>query len=190
MDRSEEPRRPRLFVAYRLPDAIVERVAAWQRDVFAGQGAVRPTPSGSLHVTMVFLGSQPAAAVSNIADTVRRRTEAARRPSFQLWRYRETPRVGMLTLTELALAGDAYAGRANQLAGALMLDFKAAGIYEPEKRDWKPHITVARFRAAPRLTPAIPALGPFSALDVALYESKLSPSGSAYSVITSAPFQA
>ena len=80
-----------------------------------------------------------------------------------MWRYRETPRVGMLTLTELALPGETYAGRANELAGGLMLDFQAAGIYEPEKRDWKPHITVARFRAAPRLTPAIPTLEPFSA---------------------------
>jgi 2'-5' RNA ligase len=94
----------------------------------------------------------------------------------------------MLTLTELALPGDAYAGRASELAGLLMLDFQAAGIYEPEKRDWKPHITVARFRTAPRLAPAIPALGTFSALDVALYESKLSPSGSAYSVLKSTPF--
>jgi 2'-5' RNA ligase len=96
----------------------------------------------------------------------------------------------MLTLTELALPGDAYAGRANELAGRLMLDFQAAGIYEPEKRDWKPHITVARFRTAPRLTPAIPALEAFNALDVALYESKLSPSGSSYQVLGSTPFTA
>jgi 2'-5' RNA ligase len=151
---------------------------------------VRPTSPESLHVTMVFLGSQPGAAVSDIADTLRRRTEAARRPSFQLWRYRETPRVGMLTLTELALAGDAYAGRGSELAGRLMLDFQAAGIYEPETRDWKPHITVARFRTPPRVSAPIPQLGPFSALDVALYESKLGPSGSVYSVLQSSAFTA
>ena len=151
---------------------------------------MRPTPAESLHITLVFLGSQPAAAVTDIADTIRRRTEAARRPTFQVWRYRETPRVGMLTLTELALPGDAYAGRANELAGRLMLDYQAAGIYEPEKRDWKPHVTVARFRTAPRLTPALPTLGSFSALDVALYESTLGPKGSTYEVLCSAPFTA
>lgn len=180
----------RLFVAYRLPDAVVEAVAAWQRQTLADAAGVRPTPPESLHVTMVFLGSQPAAGVTEIADTIRRRAEAARQPRFQLWRYRETPRVGMLALTELALSGDAYAGRANELAGGLMLDFKAAGIYEPEKRDWKPHITVARFRNPPRLAPPVPALGPFSALDVALYQSKLSPAGSQYTVLASTPFSA
>jgi len=183
-----EPLRLRLFVAYRLPAAIVEGVAAWQRQTFANAGGVRPTSPESLHVTMVFLGSQPAAAVSDITDTLRRRTEAARRPSFQLWRYRETPRVGMLTLTELAVSGEAHASRAQTLAGQLALDFQAAGIYEPEKRDWKPHITVARFRTPPRVTAPVPQLGPFGALDVALYESKLSPAGSVYSVLQSTAF--
>ena len=188
MQTDGEPPRLRLFVAYRLPDAIVDEVAAWQRQTFAKTGGVRPTPPESLHVTMVFLASQPAAGVTGIADTVRRRTEAARRPIFQLWRYRETTRVGMLTLTELALPGDAYAGRAGELAGALMLDFEAAGIYERENRDWRPHVTVARFRTPPRAAPALPALGAFSPLDVALYESKLSPSGSTYRVVDSAIF--
>ena len=187
MERHGEPQRLRLFVAYRLSGEVVDALTAWQRLTLAGAAGVRPTPPESLHITLVFLGSQPAAAVSDISETIRRRTEAARRPAFHVWRYRETPRVGMLTLTELALPGDAYAGRANELAGRLMLDFQAAGIYDPEKRDWKPHITVARFRAAPRLTPAIPALGPFNAVDVALYESKLSPVGSSYTVLHSTP---
>src|SRR5687767_6506027 len=188
MDRNEGPQRLRLFVAYRLPHEIVERVVAWQRQTLEDTTGVRPTPAESLHITMVFLGSQPAAAVDGIGDTVRRRVEEARRPSFQVWRYRETPRVGMLALTELALPGDAYDGRANELAGGLMLDFEAAGLYERENRDWKPHITVARFRTQPRLRPAVPELGSFSPLDVALYESKLSPVGSKYTVLASTPF--
>ena len=152
MDRHEEPQRLRLFVAYRLPDAVVEGVAAWQRQTLAGAGSVRPTPPSRCTSRWCSWAVSRPRRWRSIAETVRRRTEAARRPSFQVWRYRETPRVGMLTLTELALPGDGYAGRANELAGGLMLDFQAAGIYEPEKRDWKPHITVARFRAAPRLS--------------------------------------
>ena len=190
MDRNEGPQRLRLFVACRLPDSIVERVVVWQRKILEGATGVRPTPPEALHITMVFLGSQPAAAVAGIGDTVRRRVEGARCPSFQVWRYRETPRVGMLALTELALPGDAYAGRANELAGSLMLDFEAAGIYERENRDWRPHITVVRFGTQPRLRPAVPELGSFSPLDVALYESKLSPAGSQYSVLASTLFAA
>ena len=188
MEPGEAPPRVRLFVAFRLPDAIVERVTAWQQQTLAGLDGVRPIPADSLHVTMVFLGSQPATGVGDIADTVRRRAQAARQPSFHVWRYRETPRVAMLGLQENALPGDAWAGRANELTGQMMLDFEAAGIYERENRDWRPHITVARFRTPPRLKPTVPELGSFSPLDVALYESKLSPAGSVYTVRQSAPF--
>jgi 2'-5' RNA ligase len=187
MERKEGPQRLRLFVAYRLPHAIVERVVAWQRLILEGATGVRPTPPESLHITMVFLGTQAAAAVAGIGDTVRRRVEKARRPSFQVWRYRETPRVGMLALTELALPGEGYACHASQLAGGLMLDFETAGIYERENRDWKPHITVVRFGTQPRLRPAVPELGSFSPVDVALYESRLSPAGSKYTVLASTP---
>lgn len=195
MDRGAGPR-PRLFVAYRLPVSVVDAVAAWQRQVFAKAGGVRLTPPESLHVTLVFLGSQPVAAVAGIADVTRRRATAARRPSFQVSRYRETPRVGMLTLTELAeptlpeptLPGDAVAGRASEFAGQLMLDFEAAGLYRRESRDWRPHVTVARFRTPPRLRPSVPELGPFGPLDVALYHSALGPNGSVYTVLQSTPF--
>jgi 2'-5' RNA ligase len=188
MASGEAPPRARLFVAFRLPHAIVERVTLWQRETFRGLGGMRPTPADSLHVTLVFLGSQPATGVGDLADTVRRRAAAARRPSFHVWRYRETPRVAMLSLQEDALPGEAWAGRAGELTGQLMLDFEAAGIYEREHRDWHPHITVARFRTPPRLKPAVPELGSFSPLDVALYESKLSPAGSVHTVLQSAPF--
>jgi 2'-5' RNA ligase len=180
--------RLRLFVAYRLPGDIVERLIGWQRTAFKGLDGVRPTLPESLHITLVFLGSQPATAVAGLVDTIRRATAAARQPCFKVWRYRETPRVGMLTLSEQALPGDHYTGRANEHTGRLMSDFQRAGIYEPEKRDWKPHITVARFRTPPRARPVVPDLGTFSALDVALYASKLSPLGSTYTVLESAPF--
>ena len=73
MDRNEGPQRLRLFVACRLPQEIVERVVAWQRQTLEGATGVRPTPAESLHITMVFLGSQPGAAVDGIGETVRRR---------------------------------------------------------------------------------------------------------------------
>ena len=97
---------------------------------------------------------------SDVARTIRRRRgTTARRPSFQVWRYPETPRVGMLALSELALPGDGTRPR-QRACRPVDAGLQDGGHLRAGKRDWKPHITVARFRAAPRLTPAIPGLGP------------------------------
>ncbi len=180
----------RLFVAYRLPDAVADAIAAWQRQHIEGRTGVRPTSLPQLHVTMVFLGSQPVGGIAAIADTMRRCLVAARRPVFHVARYHETARVGMLNLQEEPVAGDAFAGRANESAGCLMQEFQAAGIYRPMFRDWRPHVTVARFRTPPQLRLDPPALGSFSPTDVVLFESTLSPSGSTYRAIETLGFAA
>jgi 2'-5' RNA ligase len=180
----------RLFVAYRLPDVVAEAIAAWQRQHIAGRDGVRPTSASQLHVTMVFLGSQPVEGLGAIADTVRRSLAAARRPVFRMWRYHETARVGMLDLREEPAPGDHTAGRAGESTGGLMREFQAAGVYRPMFRDWRPHVTVARFRTPPQLRPDPPSLGSFSPTDVVLYESVLSPSGSTYRAIETVGFRA
>jgi 2'-5' RNA ligase len=180
----------RLFVADRLPDPVAEAIAAWQRQAIEGQAGVRPTSPSQLHITMVFLGSQPVGGIGAIADTVRRCLVAARRPLFHVARYQETARVGMLNLQEEPVPGDDFAGRANESAGCLMQEFQAAGIYKPMFRDWRPHVTVARFRTPPQLRLAPPALGTFSPIDVVLFESMLSPSGSTYRAIETVAFAA
>lgn len=178
----------RLFVAYRLPDPVAEAIAAWQRQSIEGQAGVRPTSASQLHITMVFLGSQPVGGIDAIADTVRRCLVAARRPVFHVAKYHETARVGMLNLQEEPVPGDNFAGRANESAGSLMQEFQAAGIYKPMFRDWRPHVTVARFRTPPQLRLDPPALGSFSPIDVVLYESMLSPSGSTYRAVETVGF--
>ena len=108
---------------------------------------------------MVFLGSQPAAAVSDIADTVRRRTEAARCPRFQLWRYRETPRVGMLALTELALPGDSHAGRASELVQRYFGDTAPFAILlqgPPAELDRQGPALIRKLRSEPAVTTVSP----------------------------------
>lgn len=178
----------RLFVAYRLPDAVVDAIAAWQAQAIEGRAGVRPTNRSQLHITMVFLGSQPVAGIDAIADTVRGCLVAARRPLFHVARYHETARVGMLNLQEEPVGGDHFAGRANESTGRLMQAFQAAGIYEPMFRDWRPHVTVARFRLPPRLRLDTPAMGSFSPIDVVLYQSTLSPTGSTYRAIETVGF--
>ena len=61
------------------------------------------------------------------------------------------------------------------------------GVYEPEARNWLPHLTVVRFRERPRLEPSIPDLGPVTMSDAAVYMSRLRPDGAQYEVLESVP---
>jgi 2'-5' RNA ligase len=186
------PRHPlthRLFIAFRLPPFVVEALSAWQKQTVAHVPAVRPMPAAQFHVTAVFLGSTPAADVPQVIDLTRHAVHNARRPAFRIDRYHETSRVGMVTLREERVGHDPYAGRAAELTGHLMIALEAAGRYVREHRAWRPHVTVARFRTAPRLQPEAPVIPPFAAVDVALYESALSPAGSTYTALELFPFR-
>jgi 2'-5' RNA ligase len=98
-------------------------------------------------------------------------------PVLQALRYRETVRVGMVVLVE------DEPRRAYVLAGRLMLRLEDLGVYRRESRSWLPHVTVARFREPPRLSPPAPDLGTFSPSEVALYHSVLRPTGAQYEVL-------
>jgi 2'-5' RNA ligase len=60
-------------------------------------------------------------------------------------------------------------------------------VYRREGRPWLPHVTVVRFRTAPRLRPGPPDLGEVSPSGVALYTSFLRRSGAQYDVLESVP---
>jgi 2'-5' RNA ligase len=62
---------------------------------------------------------------------------------------------------------------------------EALGVYEPERREWLPHVTVLRFRERPRLRPRLPDLEPFMPSDAAVYLSRLRPGGAQYEVLES-----
>jgi 2'-5' RNA ligase len=186
--RPGQPLTRRLFIAFRLPAEVVEAVAIWQRDTIAHISGLRLTTPAQLHVTAVFLGSTPDTDIPAVTELIRHGVHSARRPAFRIERYRETARVGMLTLREEPVGHDHYAGRGSELAGHLMLALEASGRYVREFRAWRPHMTVARFRTPPRLRLEPPALPPFAPTDVALYESALSPNGSTYSVLDRFPF--
>ena len=61
------------------------------------------------------------------------------------------------------------------------------GVYERERRRWLPHVTVLRFRRAPRARPPVPDLGRVSPSEVALYHSVLRPTGAQYEILQSVP---
>jgi RNA 2',3'-cyclic 3'-phosphodiesterase len=149
-------------------------LAAWAERELTG----RPVPAGNLHVTLAFLGGRPAAELAGIADAVRGAAHGAARPELDVRAYRETRSVGMLVC-------DDRDGRAAALADDLHDRLETLGVHRRERRPWLPHVTVLRFRERPRLDPPLPALGPFSPSDAAVYLSRLRPSGAQYEVLES-----
>jgi 2'-5' RNA ligase len=170
--------RPRLFVALPLPDDARQRLSAWQQRELDGAADARVVPLANLHVTLAFLGARPASDLDAILGLLRDAAREARQPVLAPARYRETRSVGMVVL-------DDEGGRAGRLAGEVGEGLERLGVYERERRDWLPHVTVLRFRRPPRLTPPLPELGQVSPSEVALYHSVLRPTGAQYEIIES-----
>jgi 2'-5' RNA ligase len=171
-----EGERARLFLGLRIPDAVVKRLAAWQRDELRGGRIVSPE---NLHVTLAFLGSRPVAEIGDIARELREAAADAVRPVLAVRGYRETRSVGMLVLDDLE-------GRAAALADDVHGRLERLGVYRREARRWLAHLTVLRFRDRPRLRPELPDLGAFSPSGAAVYHSLLRPGGAQYEVLESA----
>jgi len=170
--------RIRLFCALRLPPETVRELVEWQRHAFGDARDVRVLSAEHLHITLAFLGHRPVGEVEAILDELRETAAGAERPLLSLRRYRETRSVGMLAL-------DDEGGRAGLLARDLHTRLEALGVYEPERREWLPHVTVLRFKVRPRLRPQLPDLERFSPSDAAVYLSRLRPGGAQYEVLES-----
>jgi RNA 2',3'-cyclic 3'-phosphodiesterase len=166
----------RLFCALRLPDDVLDALGAWGARALPERGGVRRVVRANLHVTLAFLGRRPAGDVAAIARELREAAAAVRPARFAVARYRETRSVGMLVL-------DDEGGRATALADDLHERLERLGVYERERRQWLPHLTVVRFRERPRLAPSLPELGAFGPSDAALYHSVLRSTGAQYEAL-------
>jgi len=118
--------------------------------------------------------------VEGIRRVLGESARAARPAVLTAARYRETRSVGMVVL-------DDEDGRAAGLADAVAQGLETLGVYRREQRAWLPHVTVLRFRRAPRLAPPPPDLGRVSPSEVALYHSVLRPTGAQYEILQSVP---
>jgi 2'-5' RNA ligase len=171
--------RLRLFLALQLPDDVVATLVEWQSRELARSGQ-RLVPPENLHVTLAFLGSRPAGELPAILRVLQHAAQEAGRPTFEVVRWRERRAAGMLELR------DRTGTTAARLAGRVQSELVALGLYEPENRDWLPHVTVLRYRERPRLRPQLPELS-FVPSDAAAFLSRLHPSGARYEVLESFP---
>jgi RNA 2',3'-cyclic 3'-phosphodiesterase len=180
-----EEKRQRLFVALDLPDPVRDGLAAWGKGELVDP-ALRPVPPAALHVTLVFLGHREAAEAEEIADLVRGSITPA--ALLKLEDPIPLPHRGRASLFVLPAPSPATTDLHHKLVERLT----AAGLYEAEKRDFWPHVTVARVRPERRGSrrPATVARRPgelprrlkepFYGVRLTLYRSELQPTGARY----------
>jgi 2'-5' RNA ligase len=177
--------RARLFVALDLPEDAREALAAWGREVAAPDGAerrLRLIPADALHVTLCFLGWRDEGQAEEIAALALGAVgESVAAPRLALgeaaWLPPRRPRV---LAVDLADEDGALVRLQARVSDALA----ARAAFVPEKRPFRPHVTVARVprgaRAGGREEPAPPPLLRFPGAAVTLYRSRLSRSGAHY----------
>lgn len=180
---SERPEtsRVRLFVALDLPEPIRDKIAEWDERELTDP-ALRPTPRGSLHITLAFLGSRPERDIEELAEIV----TGVGSPAAAVRLHDPIAKPSSKAPRLFALPADSPATVALQkeLADKLV----AKRLYKKEKRPFWPHVTVARVKGTrgrqrvERQPGELPQglLSPIRCVRLTLYRSELQPLGARY----------
>lgn len=176
----------RLFVALDPPEELAERLSGWAVEIAAERPTLRPLPPESLHLTLAFLGQHPVESIDPIAAAL-----DAIAPSPVELRFQPRP-FPMPRRRPRLFALGAESGEIDPVHRALERSLVEACSYEPDQREFWPHLSVLRVRGSGRPEPGagrpirrIPSLPddlaePFGAVRVALYRSNLRPEGPFY----------
>ena len=184
----------RTFIAVEMAAEIRARHAAALARWKEGFAGLRWVPSEKLHLTLRFLGKTG----DEVVETLRKRVEKAvrGRSPFALrigpagcFGSRKRPRVLWYGLDEGGESLEEIARELETIARALR--------FEPEKRPWRPHLTVARNPASAAVTGWEAALSDrgLSGLgqtvsEVVLFSSVIRPGGAVYSPVWRVPLGA
>jgi 2'-5' RNA ligase len=191
------PATARLFVAIDPPAAMREQLAAWARLAVAAMGAsgrtgvsrgVRLLEPETMHLTLCFIGSRPIEEIETIAAALDGLIASSGELFLgaPLWLPPRSPR-------SLALEIHDRRGELAALHVVVQAALADAIDWQPERRRFKGHVTVARLgreRSRDRragvgeqVPPPTPQLS-FMPTEVVLYRSWLAPAGASYEALT------
>jgi RNA 2',3'-cyclic 3'-phosphodiesterase len=142
-ERLKSPR-ARLFVALDLPQDVRAGLVDWQRTALADP-ALRPVRAEALHMTLVFLGYHAEKDVKAIAKAAL--ATDAEAPAVEL--AAEPVGVPPGKRPRLIALGT-NSDETVELQRGVEERLVAGGFYEPEKRPFWPHLTVARVKPEAR----------------------------------------
>jgi len=168
----------RLFVALELPTIAREALGSLDID----ETTWRVLKPETLHITLAFLGESPHA--EQITPLI---TAHAGEPAPHLTLRRLLllpPRKARVLTAELEAQG------LSELQAGISGELEQAGVYTPEKRPFRPHVTVARLRPqtrAPRRADTHLEALSFHGTAITLYASRLHPRGARYEALATVP---
>lgn len=171
----------RSFVALTLPGPALDQLETLQGQIPLGRRMTRET----LHLTLAFLGEQP----DDALEALHEQLSQIRQSAFDL----HLGGVGMYgNPNRPALGVEAVADAPlTNLQSEVSKALRRAGLMI-EKRRFRPHVTIARFKAEEPTDPRLQGfiLGamsyrvePVGVTQFALYESHLSPEGARHDVL-------
>jgi 2'-5' RNA ligase len=173
----------RLFVAASLPRSELERIDRETKDLRDRLIGARWAPIENQHVTLKFLGRTPVDMRDRVEEAVSDVAAVHHPAEMYVEGLGTFPSVRRARVVWAGLHDDAglLASLAAELAGAL-----AELGYEPEKRPFRPHLTLARMREPAPVDPerlTLPTGVPFAVDRIELFRSHLSPKGARYEVL-------
>ena len=127
----------RLFVALDLPARRARRSPLPRRG--GGSGRLAAVAAASFHVTLAFIGHRPGGRTWRGALAALRACALRR---ARRWRSAAP----LLLARVLAVAVPDPAGALGEVQARVSAALARAGVYEPEARPFRPHVTVARLR--------------------------------------------
>ncbi len=182
MSGAASPELLRLFVACDLPGDVARAVEDWRDRELRPHRDLRLAPT--LHLTLAFLGNVAADRVPELERVLQAIDWEPARCTFKEPLF--LPAHGKRRVVALEL--DDPSGTLRRLQERVAGGLAAAGLYEPEKRPWLPHVTVARFRRPGHpfslQNVNIPAFG---VVRMVLYSSHLERAGAMHAPIADFP---
>ena len=137
----------RLFAALDLPAPVRDALGGFGRAAAEDDFALRAVRDDALHVTLAFIGHRPLDDIEPACEAVRSVAGPVGELSLgdALWLAPRRPHV--LTVEVVDASGALFALQERVVAALV----EAVG-YEPDRRRFRPHVTVARVRhgASPR----------------------------------------
>jgi 2'-5' RNA ligase len=181
----------RLFVAVDPPASTSEQLVEWAHGVAASaraggspRSSLRLLDADSLHLTLCFLGNRPVGEIDALAAALAPHAEQSCELSVgaPLWLPPRRPHA-------LAVEVHDHDGELQRIHERVQAALCGASAWRPERRRFRPHITLARVRRSERSAreqplPATPWLS-FQPQAIVLYRSWLTPAGASYEALAS-----
>lgn len=175
----------RAFIACDIPDLFLEKISDSQERLKSLDADVTWTKAGGIHITLKFLGDIEEGSIEKVAAVIEEASKG--QTPFEIsingsgaFPNLKNPRVVWIGVED-------GANGLSKLQQGLDDRLKALG-FEPEEREFRPHLTLGRVkgpRGKERLSAAVSELkgieiGLFTVDRVILYKSELKPTGAVY----------